>query len=87
MGPQGRIFAWFDNFSLKNPDLRQLEGLRDSARFLHDLIKQEAELLGPGGLERVILGGLSQGCAMGFHALMSFEQETAERVGWAGSWE
>jgi predicted esterase len=66
---------WFDNFSLDDPDQRQdlqYEGLYESAVFVHGLIKNEAKAVGIGN---VTIGGLSQGCAMAFHVLMSFDAD------------
>ena len=64
---------WFDNYSLEDPAKRQelvYDGLRESAGFIHELIRSELEIV---GARNVVLAGLSQGCAMGLHALLSFE--------------
>ena len=76
-----KIEQWFDIYSLKDPDEHQnlqYDGLRESAMFVHDIIRQEAEAV---GLENVVLGGLSQGCALGLHAVMSFEGEPGHHLG------
>jgi predicted esterase len=69
-----KINQWFDNYSLEDPSERQdlqYEGLKETAEFIHKLVKQEAASLA-GGLGNVIIGGLSQGCAMALIVLLSF---------------
>ncbi|OCL03384.1 alpha/beta-hydrolase [Glonium stellatum] len=69
------IKQWFDDYSLEDPTKRQelmYDGLRESASFVHGLIRSEQKLI---GARNVVLGGLSQGCAMGLHALLSFERD------------
>jgi predicted esterase len=54
---------WFDNWSLTEPETKQdlqIQGLRESTAFLHDLLGKEIQDVGP---ENVVLMGLSQGCA------------------------
>lgn len=78
---RARIAQWFDNFSLEDPDERQgaqHEGLHESAEFIHKIILQEAGLV---GTQNVILGGLSQGSAMGLHVLMSFQSSHERSLG------
>ncbi|KAL4960998.1 Alpha/Beta hydrolase protein [Aspergillus stella-maris] len=66
------INQWFDNYSLEDPNTRtelQLDGLKETGAFLRKLVEEEAGILsgleeGNGdGYSRVIIGGLSQGCA------------------------
>ncbi|KAK8238211.1 Alpha/Beta hydrolase protein [Phyllosticta capitalensis] len=73
-GKTPRLNQWFDNFSLADPSLRQEEqraGLSATSADLAHLVRREARLVG--GLDRVVVGGLSQGCAaalvffLGFH--------------------
>lgn len=62
---QEDLQEWFDIYSLSDPTAQehlQIEGLKASFRFLRDLIYEEAELLPD---KRVVLLGLSQGCAIG----------------------
>lgn len=62
---QEDLQEWFDVYSLTDPTVDsnlQIEGLRASFGFIRDLIYEEAELLPD---KRIILLGLSQGCAMG----------------------
>ncbi|MCJ1407661.1 hypothetical protein MMC19_001732 [Ptychographa xylographoides] len=61
---------WFDMWSVENPsekDEIQLDGLRESAKEILDLIRTEAVLISP---DRILLGGISQGCATAIHALL-----------------
>jgi lysophospholipase-2 len=60
---------WFDIWSVEDPTEKnelQIDGLRESVRELLDLVRYEATLISP---ERIILGGISQGCATAIHAL------------------
>ncbi|RDI77901.1 hypothetical protein Vi05172_g12141 [Venturia inaequalis] len=63
---------WFDMWSTEDPEERDdisLAGLSDSVVFLLDLIGREVEILG--NSKRVVLGGISQGCATAIHALFN----------------
>lgn len=70
------INQWFDNYSLNDPNQRtdlQIDGLRETAAFLRELITREAHDLdseGETGYQKIVLGGLSQGCAAGVFALL-----------------
>ncbi|GLI80586.1 hypothetical protein PoHVEF18_008941 [Penicillium ochrochloron] len=67
------INQWFDNYSLKDPAEKtelQIEGLCETAEFIRGLIAQEAQILGEGGYRKIILWGLSQGCAAGIFTLL-----------------
>lgn len=69
------INQWFDNYSLEDPSERQdlqYDGLSETTAYIHNLMRQEEELI---GAKNVIVGGLSQGCAMAFHVLLSYEPE------------
>jgi predicted esterase len=75
------INQWFDNWSLDDINLRnelQYEGLRESTAFLHKLIDDEARVV---GLGNVFLGGLSQGCAMSLHAILTYVPEEVSDKG------
>ena len=64
------ITQWFDMWDMLRPDVKdelQIEGLRESCVFLHGLMKQEAAVV---GMENVVVGGLSQGCATMLIALL-----------------
>lgn len=71
------INQWFDNFSLEDPSERQhlqYDGLKETTEFVTKLVIQEADVV---GLQRVVVGGLSQGCAAALHILLSFEGQVA----------
>ncbi|KAL9127152.1 MAG: hypothetical protein Q9217_003922 [Psora testacea] len=72
------INQWFDNFSpltienqCRREDL-QYEGLRETAAFIHTLLRDEAALV---GARNVVLGGLSQGCAASLVSLLLWQGE------------
>lgn len=72
------INQWFDNYSLDDPNTRtelQTDGLQETSDFLRRLIDEEAELLSKGpaagdGYSRLVVGGLSQGCAASAFCLL-----------------
>ncbi|KAJ7750063.1 Alpha/Beta hydrolase protein [Mycena maculata] len=69
------INQWFDLYSIEDPAERQhlqYDGLRETSLFVHDLINQEAQSV---GISRVIIGGLSQGCAASLHVLLNFQAD------------
>ncbi|PSS28438.1 hypothetical protein M430DRAFT_32808 [Amorphotheca resinae ATCC 22711] len=76
---QGReTNAWFDIHSFQDRTLGDdslvfRTGMRDSVRYLARLIKSEIE--GLDGAGRLVLGGFSQGCALGVVVLLSGELE------------
>lgn len=69
---------WFDNWKLDPPATEreelQIDGLRETALFLHQLLRSEIAIV-PGGAKNVVLGGLSQGCAASLAALLLWEGE------------
>lgn len=72
------INQWFDNYSIEEPSEReelQIEGLRESGAFVRQIILEEAKAV---TLENVVVGGLSQGCAVALHVLLSFESDVVE---------
>lgn len=61
---------WFDMWSIEEPSEKeeiQLEGIKESVAEILSIIRSEAELASP---ERIILAGISQGCATAIHALL-----------------
>ncbi|KAK2734876.1 hypothetical protein FQN57_001439 [Myotisia sp. PD_48] len=67
------IHQWFDCYSIDDPNERsdlQIEGLCETASSLRNLIDDEAKLLGDGGYQNIVLGGLSQGCAASAFTLL-----------------
>lgn len=77
---------WFNNWKLDPPaterqDL-QIDGLRETTLYLHDLLRKEIALAPGGDAKNVIFGGLSQGCAVSLVAGLLWE---GERLGaWVG---
>ncbi|PGH02493.1 hypothetical protein GX51_04661 [Blastomyces parvus] len=53
-------------------DSVQSSGLRESTRFLHDLLQRETALV-EGGAKNILLGGLSQGCATSLVACLLWD--------------
>lgn len=71
------ISQWFDNWSLEDPETRQelqYEGIAETSAFLAGVIEGEVAELG-GRAGRVVLGGLSQGCAVGLHVYLNWRGE------------
>ncbi|RDW93418.1 putative Phospholipase [Aspergillus mulundensis] len=74
------IDQWFDNWSLDEPNYRseiQIEGLQETAGFLRTLIEEEARVLEAAnnlsrgdGYGRIVVGGLSQGCAASVFSML-----------------
>ncbi|KAF7508059.1 hypothetical protein GJ744_009641 [Endocarpon pusillum] len=79
------INQWFDNWSLATPESYeelQNDGLRETSKYIHGLVKAEVEKV---GASNVVLGGLSQGCAASLVSLLLWEGETlAAGVGMCG---
>jgi lysophospholipase-2 len=70
------IREWFDIYSLTDPTLReelQTEGLQQSVAFICRLIEKEVTAVG-GDAQRVVLGGISQGCATAVRAMLSSQE-------------
>lgn len=66
------IPSWFEAHSLTDPTARQelqVEGLRESVEYVSRIMDEETERLG-GVRQRLILGGISQGGAVGMWALL-----------------
>ncbi|KAI9858262.1 MAG: hypothetical protein M1813_007536 [Trichoglossum hirsutum] len=78
------VNQWFDVRTLVDPsegEEVQMPGLRATARFLHGLIARET---GEVPAKNIILGGLSQGCAAAFPALMALDEPLGAFVGMSG---
>ncbi|KAE8451772.1 hypothetical protein EG329_003229 [Mollisiaceae sp. DMI_Dod_QoI] len=76
---------WFNNWHLeeytKRQDL-QIDGLRASCAYIHELLRREIEIVGG---ENVVLWGLSQGCATSLTALLTWDGKPfAATVGMCG---
>ncbi|KAL9603545.1 MAG: hypothetical protein Q9219_001047 [cf. Caloplaca sp. 3 TL-2023] len=81
---QEDLDEWFDVYSLTHPETReelQIKGLHDSIEFLLTLLKDEAREVGH---ERVILLGMSQGCATALMVLLASSMKLAAFVGLSG---
>jgi predicted esterase len=83
-----KMNIWFDNSSFEDPYQReelQCQGLAKNYEMLKVIVRQEASELGEGGLGKVFLGGLSQGCAMALYVLLAFERDEEEKcMGFGG---
>ncbi|CAK1359989.1 hypothetical protein CB0940_06104 [Cercospora beticola] len=77
------INQWFDSVPIdeqdhliagmtKEQEEWQLEGLRESRAFIKNILDAEIELV---GTSNVVIGGLSQGCAMSLHVLLSLDSD------------
>ncbi|KAI9725280.1 MAG: hypothetical protein M1828_003294 [Chrysothrix sp. TS-e1954] len=79
------INQWFDNYSLEEPNIKQhlqVEGLRETIRFVHGQLEEEIKVV---GAHNVALGGLSQGSAAALFALLMWpHRRLAGFVGMSG---
>ncbi|KAF2866833.1 Alpha/Beta hydrolase protein [Massariosphaeria phaeospora] len=79
-----RLTQWFNLSSLSDPSQRQeiqMDGFAESASYIRSIIAHEIETLPPG---KIILGGLSQGCAMSLLILLSLEFSLGACIGMSG---
>jgi lysophospholipase-2 len=77
---------WFDTTSVREPTKDQeiqLPGLRESVSFVYDIIKIEVEEVG--GMDKIFLGGISQGSATAIIALLVGGAKIAGFIG-LSSW-
>ncbi|KAL2132672.1 hypothetical protein VTI74DRAFT_3542 [Chaetomium olivicolor] len=75
--------AWFEAHSLTDVTARQdlqMDGIRASVRYLIHLLEEETEKLG-GAADRVVLGGISQGGAVGMWTLLCAGDGNFRRLG------
>lgn len=78
------INQWFDVASLDDPSKRrdlQIDGLTESSNYVWSILKREADAILP---HHVVLGGLSQGCAMAVFMLLSLDFPIGGFVGLSG---
>lgn len=78
------LTQWFDVARLPDPEYKresQLKGLSESALEIRDIIHQEMSNVPP---ENIIIGGLSQGCAMSLSVLLSLEHRLGGFIGMSG---
>ncbi|KAF1957711.1 alpha/beta-hydrolase [Byssothecium circinans] len=81
---RSRIPAWFDTFSLADRSLRedvQIDGLVESAEYIRAIVREEVEKV---PARNIVLGGLSNGCAMSLMVLLSLEFPIGAYVGMSG---
>ncbi|KAH3967836.1 hypothetical protein HBI56_157020 [Parastagonospora nodorum] len=80
------MHQWFDTVSVQNPchdpESIQLPGMRESVSLISDIVEREAAEIG--GLDKVFLGGISQGCATAISALLTVQQQIAGFIGFSG---
>ncbi|KAI3323381.1 acyl-protein thioesterase [Xylariaceae sp. AK1471] len=79
-----KLTQWFDIARLPDPSYSketQLEGLTESATAIRELLRQEVARV---PAANIILGGLSQGCAMSLSVLLSLEYPLGGYFGMCG---
>jgi len=75
---------WFDVWDVRDPDEKAelgIPGLQESIKQIVDIIQEEAEMV---PMDRIILGGLSQGCATAILTLLSSGLNLGGFIGWCG---
>ncbi|KAI1413147.1 phospholipase/carboxylesterase [Hypoxylon sp. FL1857] len=78
------LTQWFDVARLTDPEYRkhtQLQGLAESAEELLELIRRETSKVSP---QNVIIGGISQGCAMSLSMLLALDYPLGGFIGMSG---
>ncbi|KAI0542877.1 phospholipase/carboxylesterase [Xylaria digitata] len=81
-----KLTQWFDIARLQDPSYRkqtQLQGLAESAVEIRELLRREMKVAGVPPAN-IILGGISQGCAMSLSVLLSFEHPLGGYFGMCG---
>jgi predicted esterase len=81
-----KLTQWFDMRSTDNPHDRedeQLEAMNKSVSTINEIINHEISLVGHA--QKVILAGISQGCATAIHALLRQESQLGGFIG-LSSW-
>jgi predicted esterase len=81
-----KLTQWFDIARLPDPSYRkqtQLQGLSESAAEIRELLRQEVEGAGVPPTN-IILGGISQGCAMSLSVLLTLEYPIGGYFGISG---
>ncbi|KAF3925355.1 hypothetical protein ABW20_dc0109821 [Dactylellina cionopaga] len=79
------INQWFDIHDFDRRNYREhimVDGLQETTEYIHDLIEQELKL----GIttDRIVLGGLSQGCAASLYAMLCFDRRIGGCIGMSG---
>lgn len=78
------ISQWFDIWDVRDPESKKelmQPGLQESISQIIDIIMEEAQTV---PLERIILGGLSQGCATAILTLLYSGLNLGGFIGWCG---
>lgn len=78
------ISQWFDVWDIKQPEEREeliIPGLQESIAQIIETIKKEVREV---SLDRIILGGISQGCATSLLTLLASGLRLGGFVGWCG---
>jgi predicted esterase len=78
------LTQWFDVYSLDDWSQRedvQIEGLVDSAKYIRGILSEELKSV---PATHIVLGGLSQGCAMSLIVLLSSASPLGAFVGMSG---
>jgi predicted esterase len=79
------ISQWFDVWDITTPEDKEdlmIPGLKESIGQILEIIKEESQEI---PLERIILGGISQGCATAILTLLSSGMNLGGFIGWC-SW-
>ncbi|KAI0155113.1 phospholipase/carboxylesterase [Xylariaceae sp. FL1272] len=79
-----RLTIWFDVARLPDPSYRkgtQLQGLAESAVEIRELLRREMELV---PAKNIVLGGMSNGCAMSLSVVLSLEYPLGGYIGMSG---
>ncbi|KAK6331870.1 hypothetical protein TWF718_002409 [Orbilia javanica] len=79
------INQWFDIYDINNQTYRehlQVDGLQETTAFVHGLIEEEIRNGIPA--DRIVVGGLSQGCAASLYAMLCYKQRLGGYFGMCG---
>nr|GAT51521.1 predicted protein [Mycena chlorophos] len=74
------VNQWFHDYLQDGPRDTIYDGLEKTTEFIHRLIHDEAHII---GTSRIVIGGLSQGCAMSLHVLLNW-QSNEPLLGYVG---
>nr|POE63688.1 acyl-protein thioesterase 1 [Quercus suber] len=75
------LSQWFDMHSTEDPhEQEDAQDMAQSIRRVREVVAEEAALVS-GGARKVLLGGISQGCAVAVHALLGGDVRLAGLIG------
>ncbi|KAF7879445.1 hypothetical protein EAF04_000641 [Stromatinia cepivora] len=66
------ISRWFDVWDIKEPEYKEelmIPGLQESMEQISEIIEEEAKII---SMDKIILGGISQGCAAAILTLLTY---------------